>query len=99
MKFLTEDEINSAFDDSDGTFLSAGRNLEILIVRKIFTNGNRELSMKDRFFRVFKDGFISDENFDFDAGMKVTGDFYSEDERFQYACMIADALNNYNKGE
>ena len=62
--------------------------------RKIFTNGDRTLTLDNRFFTVSDDGFISDQNFDFDAGMSVTGDFVG-DEKVQYARMIADALNSH----
>ena len=50
--------------------------------------------MKDRRFVVNEDGsFIGDENFDFDAGFKVTGDFGSAEDKKKYSLMIADVLN------
>lgn len=58
----------------------------------IFTNGNRSMTLKGRTFTVDDDGFICDQNFDFDAGMKVTGDFLGGEKK-QYAEMIAEALN------
>jgi hypothetical protein len=58
----------------------------------IFTNGDRSMTMKGRTFTVDDDGFICDQNFDFDACMKVSGDFCDGEKR-QYAEMIAEALN------
>ena len=62
------------------------------LLAKVFTNGDRHMTLKGRTFLVFDDGFISDENFDFDAGLQVTGDFVNDEKR-QYAEMIAEALN------
>lgn len=59
---------------------------------KVFTNGDRKMTMEGRVFTASADGFITDQNFDFDAGMQVTGDFV-DDEKRQYAEMIAGALN------
>ena len=59
---------------------------------KVFTNGDRRITLKDRTFTVEGDGLILDNNFDFDAGLRVSGDFVG-DEKQQYAQMIADALN------
>ena len=59
---------------------------------KIFTNGDRSMTMVGRTFVASDGGFISDENFDFDAGMQVTGNFVGDEKR-QYAEMIAAALN------
>lgn len=59
---------------------------------KIFTNGDRKMTMEGRTFTVESDGFILDNNFDFDAGLKVSGDFV-DDEKQQYAQMIASVLN------
>ena len=56
------------------------------------TNRDREMTMKDRCFTVDADGFISDNNFDFDAGMRVSGDFVGDEKR-RYAEMIAAVLN------
>ena len=61
----------------------------------IATNTNRELTMKDRFFSAHDD-FVADNNFDFDAGFLVTGDFVN-DEKSRYAQMIACTLNDYNQ--
>ena len=59
----------------------------------VFTHGDRSMTMENRTFIANADGFISDENFDLDAGMQVTGDFVN-DEKKQYAEMIAAALNS-----
>lgn len=59
----------------------------------ILTNTNRELVMRDRFFAAHGD-FVDDNNFDFDAGLLVTGDFV-DDEKERYALMIASTLNNF----
>lgn len=61
----------------------------------VFTNGDRKMTMDGRVFSVHEDGFISDNNFDFDAGLQVSGDFV-DDEKRQYAEMIAAALNAPN---
>ena len=74
---------------------------------KVFTNGDRAMTMEGRTFTVESNGFILDNNFDFDAGLQVSGDFVGK-EKAQYAQMIADALNKpnamcthltYNSGE
>ena len=62
----------------------------------IFTNTNRELTLNDRFFTAHEGGFVSDNNFDFDAGLHVGGDFV-DDEKNRYAQMIACTLNDYSK--
>jgi hypothetical protein len=62
----------------------------------IFTSGNRSMTMEGRTFTVMENGFIGDNNFDFDAGMRLTGDFVDDDEKRQYAEMIADVLNRHN---
>lgn len=61
----------------------------------VFTNGDRKMTMEGRVFTANADGFISDQNFDFDAGMQVTGDFV-DDEKRQYAEMIVSVLNATN---
>ena len=66
--------------------------------KTIFSNTNREVTLKNRFFVAHQDGFISDENFDFDAGMTVTGDFV-DGEKFDYTQMIASALNSVAKAD
>ena len=65
--------------------------------RMIFTNSDRSMTMKGRTFTANENGFISDNNFDFDAGLQVSGDFVG-DEKQQYAEMIAGALNAPNAG-
>lgn len=62
----------------------------------IFTNTNRKITMEDRFFIVNEDGFILDNNFDFDAGWQITGDFV-DGEKYEYAQMIVAALNKVAK--
>lgn len=59
----------------------------------IHTNTDRTMTMEHRFF-VAENGFIGDENFDFDVSMKVSGDFV-DDEKRRYAQMIACTLNDY----
>ena len=61
----------------------------------IYTNGDRNMTMEGRTFTVMEDGFIGDNNFDFDAGMRLNGDFVGDEKR-QYAEMIADVLNMHN---
>ena len=58
----------------------------------VYTNGDRTMSMKDRNFTSEGNGYIQDNNFDFDAGLRIDGDFVN-DERDQYAQMICNALN------
>ena len=58
----------------------------------VHTNGDRTMSMKDRNFTSEGNGYIQDNNFDFDAGLRIGGDFVN-DERDQYAQMICNALN------
>ncbi len=66
------------------------------IMNLVNTNTDRNIDLKDRFFSSQGNGFILDNNFDFDAGLKVSGDFI-DDEKEQYAHMIACALNNYSE--
>jgi len=61
----------------------------------VFTNGDCKMTMDGRVFTAHEGGFISDNNFDFDAGMQVSGDFV-ENEKQQYAEMIVAALNAPN---
>lgn len=61
------------------------------------TCGNSEISMKDRYFNLLDDNFISDNNFDFDAGLRLDGDFESDTQKRAYAEMIANALNEAAK--
>ena len=65
---------------------------------KLFTSGDRCMSMKDRIFTLEGDGFILDNNFDFDAALKVSGDFVN-DEKNQYSKMIINVLNAHKIGE
>ena len=58
----------------------------------VYTNGDRTMSMKDRNFTSEGNGYIQDNNFDFDAGLRIDGDFVN-DELDQYAQMICNALN------
>jgi len=58
----------------------------------IYTNGDRTMTMKDRNFTSEGNGYIQDNNFDFDAGLRIDGDFVDA-ERDQYAQMICNALN------
>lgn len=67
-----------------------------LLRQYLFTNGGRKVSMEGRFFRS-EGASIYDENFDFDAMMRVSGDFV-DGEANQYAAMIADALNQVAHG-
>ncbi len=61
-------------------------------VKLINTNTERHMTMEDRFFTADEDGFITDNNFDFDAAMHVSGDFV-DNEKALYAQMIVSALN------
>ena len=63
-----------------------------LVQEPVYTNGDRTMSMKDRNFTSEGNGYIQDNNFDFDAGLRIDGDFVN-DERDQYAQMICNALN------
>ena len=58
----------------------------------VYTNGDRTMTMKDRNFTSEGNGYIQDNNFDFDAGLRIDGDFVDA-ERDQYAQMICSALN------
>ena len=62
----------------------------------IFTNTDRSMTIQDRFFTAHEGGFVSDNNFDFDAGLQVSGDFVNN-EKDRYAQMIACTLNDYSK--
>jgi hypothetical protein len=58
-----------------------------------------EIAIAGRKFSLSKTGdFIQDEKFDFDAGLKLSGDFVSEEQQRAYAKMIVDALNEAAKG-
>lgn len=63
----------------------------------LFTNGSRAMNMEGRIFSVEGEGFILDNNFDFDAGMLISGDFVA-DEKNEYAQMICAALNLEARG-
>ena len=60
----------------------------------IFTNTDRSMTMDGRVFSLRGDGFICDNNFDFDAGLRVSGDFVDEESQ-RYAGMIASVLNEH----
>lgn len=58
-----------------------------------------QITLTGRKFCLSKTGdFIQDEKFDFDAGLKLSGDFVSEDQQRAYAKMIVDALNEACRG-
>jgi hypothetical protein len=63
--------------------------------RKIFTNTNGEFTLENRTFSIEGFDFILDNNFDFDAGLKVSGDFGSDEKRHDYMQMICNALNSH----
>lgn len=63
------------------------------LARDLFPNGDRTMTMDQRSFTAGPSGYIQDNNFDFDAGLSVTGDFV-RNEKQQYAEMIAAALNS-----
>lgn len=50
------------------------------------------VTLANRHFELVGDDFIQDENFDFDAGLKLSGDF-SEGQQQRYSQMICAALN------
>jgi hypothetical protein len=58
----------------------------------VYRNGDRTMTMEDRNFTSEGDGYIQDNNFDFDAGLRIDGDFVDA-ERDQYAQMLCNALN------
>lgn len=62
----------------------------------VHANAGGVIDLKNRFFTVQENIFILDNSFDFDAGLKVSGDFI-DDQKKEYAHMIANALNNYNQ--
>ena len=62
---------------------------------KVFTNGDRRMTMGGRTFTFEGDGLIFDNNFDFDACLRVSGDF-AGDEKQQYAQMIVEVLNSHS---
>jgi hypothetical protein len=62
--------------------------------KKFFTNTNHGITMKDRNFSVQDDGEIFDENFDYDACIKISGDF-AEGDKVKYAQMICSVLNTH----
>ncbi len=64
--------------------------------RIVHANANYEFDLKNRFFTVEENTFILDNSFDFDAGLKVSGDFI-DNQKLEYAQMIARALNDYNR--
>jgi hypothetical protein len=60
----------------------------------VYTNTEHGVTMQERNFSYDGNGWIQDNNFDYDAGWKVTGDFIGDDKD-QYCQMICDALNSY----
>lgn len=62
-------------------------------IKLINTNTERHMTMEDRFFTADEEGFITDNNFDFDAALHVSGDFV-DNEKALYAQMIVTALNS-----
>lgn len=62
----------------------------------VHSNAGGVIDLKNRFFTVQENIFILDNSFDFDARLKVSGDFI-DDQKKEYAHMIANALNNYNQ--
>ena len=62
-------------------------------VERIYTNTDRIITMDDRQFSYEGNGYIQDNNFDFDAALVVSGDFI-DDEKDRYAEMIVGVLNN-----
>ena len=65
----------------------------------IYTNTDRKMTMEHRFFVVDSDGFVLDNNFDFDAGLQISGNFVDDDEKYAYAQMIAASLNKIVKAD
>ena len=65
------------------------------LMTSIYPNTDRVMTMENRVFTTSKDGYIQDENFDFDAGLQVSGDFI-DDEKQRYAEMIVEFLNTHN---
>lgn len=63
--------------------------------RKVYTNTDNGMTMESRIFSVDGDGYIQDNNFDYDAGMKLSGDFGDAETKQQYAQMICDTLNSH----
>lgn len=63
--------------------------------KTVFTNTNREVTIRNRFFTAHDDG-VADQNFDFDAYLRIDGDFI-DDEKKRYAQMIACTLNDYGR--
>jgi hypothetical protein len=59
-----------------------------------YTNTSGDMTMNNRNFSYFDRGVISDNNFDFDAMLKVSGDFGGSDKLDEYCKMITAALNN-----
>lgn len=64
--------------------------------KALHTHGDRSFTMKDRNFSYCGNGWIQDNNFDFDAGWKITGDFV-DDDKDNYSKMIVDVLNAAGK--
>jgi DNA repair exonuclease SbcCD ATPase subunit len=63
--------------------------------RKVYANTDNGVTIDGRIFSVDGDGYIQDNNFDYDAGMKLSGDFGGADIKQQYAQMICNTLNSH----
>jgi hypothetical protein len=59
-----------------------------------YTNTNHGVTMQDRKFSCGDGANINDDNFDFDANLKVTGDF-GEGQLREYVEMITFVLNSH----
>jgi hypothetical protein len=87
------------FDDGENITDDLLKFLELRAHRQkgsepVYTNTNHGFVMTDRNFTVSGDGYIQDNNFDYDAGLTISGDF-SEGDKAKYTQMICDALNSY----
>lgn len=65
-------------------------------IRGFYTNTEHGVTMQDRHFRVDGDCGIADENFDHDAGLRISRDF-AEGDRLKYTQMICAVLNSHEK--
>ena len=89
------EECNCGADETNKEFYNAIQACKEALAETqepVHTNGDRTMNMKDRNFTSEGNGYIQDNNFDFDAGLRIGGDFV-DDERDQYAQMICNALN------
>ena len=58
-----------------------------------YTNTNHGFIMQDRNFEYLGNGYIQDNNFDYDAGLRISGDF-PENGLNEYSKMICKHLNS-----